>query len=65
MGFAKNNLYFLKHLNLTKIRVKLSYNADINVWGGMQITLGKSLVSWVDVTAAQFRNDNYMNVSGV
>lgn len=31
----------------------------------MQITLGKSLVSWVDVTAAQFRNDNYMNVSGV
>lgn len=50
---------------MTKIRVKLSYNADINVWGGMQITLGKSLVSWVDVTAAQFRNDNYMNVSGV
>lgn len=28
----------------------------------MQITLGKSLVSWVDVTAAQLRNQNYITV---
>lgn len=50
---------------MTKIRVKLSYNADVNVWGRMQITLGKSLVSWVDATAAQFRNQNYITVSAV
>lgn len=31
----------------------------------MQITLGKSLVSWVDVIAAQVRNQNYVNVTAV
>lgn len=44
---------------MTKIRAKLSYNADVNVWRGMQITLARSRVSWVDAAAAQFRNESY------
>lgn len=31
----------------------------------MQIALGKSPFSWVDVIAAQFRKQNYVNVTAV
>lgn len=55
----------MEHLYLTKIRVKLSYNGDGNVWQRTQITLGKSLVSWVDVSAAQSGDQNFINLSAV